>query len=121
MLINGWPQEVPDFFIKSNVDPRELIILFDELQKDLRPSFNEHIHNQRNMNTTLRRQYNTLQMSQGTNMDAELKVEEAKRAIKIFFRDLNKKYLIELGKDENKLAEFARSDYNMNPDVIKED
>jgi len=43
MLNTGRPEQVLQFFKMSDVDPRELIVLFEDLTKDLRPQLNDHI------------------------------------------------------------------------------
>ena len=43
MLNTGHPEQVLQFFKMSDVDPRELIVLFEDLSKDLRPALNSHI------------------------------------------------------------------------------
>ena len=43
MINTGKPEQTLQFFKMTDVDPRELIILFDDLTKDLRPALNDHI------------------------------------------------------------------------------
>ena len=59
MLNNGQPEQVLNFLKMSDIDPRELIILFDDIQKDLRPALNDHIRSMR-QNKDLKQVYNGL-------------------------------------------------------------
>jgi len=43
MLNTGRPEQVLQFLKMSDVDPRELIMLFKELELDLRPNLNDHV------------------------------------------------------------------------------
>ena len=54
-------EQVLNFLKMSDIDPRELIILFDDIQKDLRPALNDHIRSMR-QNKDLKQLYNTLQI-----------------------------------------------------------
>ena len=122
MLNTGHPEHVLQFFKKSDVDPRELIMLFDDLSKDLRPALNDHISAMSGL-TKLEWMYKTIRTngSQGPDFDDTAKLQKAKDALKGLFHHLNQKYLSELRKDEDKQAEFMYSNYALNQNVIKKD
>ena len=60
MLNTGRPEQVLQFFKMSDIDPRELIILFDDLTRDLRPALNDHIRQLKDLKD-LNTQYRVLQ------------------------------------------------------------
>ena len=122
MLNTGHPEKVLQFFKMSDVDPRELIVLFDDLTKDLRPALNDHLGTMQGL-TPLDRVYRGIQRDQSNNQnfDETAKMKEARKALKGLFHHLNQKYLSELRKDEEKQAEFMYSDYAMNQNVIKKE
>ena len=62
MLNIGQPEKMLRHFKLSDVDPRELIFLFDELQQALRPALNDHTNtNHIQGTTTLKKFYNAIQ------------------------------------------------------------
>ena len=115
-----------NFLKMSDVDPRELIILFDDIAEDLRPALNEHIQTMRSTET-LSKNYEALERQErlkddkGRPQAARIKYAEAKKAIRNLFHHLNQRYLSELRKDEDKQAEFMYSDYARNINTIKKD
>ena len=119
MLNSGKPEHVLNFLKMSDVDPRELITLFDDIAEDLRPALNDHIRTMRS-SVTLSKQYETLEKQnrldddKGKPQSARQKYTEAKKAIRTLFHHLNQRYLSELRKDEDKQAEFMYSDYSFN-------
>lgn len=121
MFNTGQPERVFQFFKMSDVDPRELIVLFDDLTRDLRPTFNEHMTSLGNV-VSLDRKYKSIaRNAQQPNFDETQKIGEAKKAMRQLFHHMNQKYLSELRKDEEKQTDFMYSDYNPNPNVIKKE
>ena len=123
MLNTGYPEHVLQFFKMSDIDPRELIILFDDLTRDLRPALNDHIRSTRYKG--LHQLYNTVRTQRVAQEDhtfeVQVKLQKAKDVIKTLFNHLNQKYLSELRKDEDKPAEFMYSTYSHNYEVIKKE
>jgi len=106
----------------SDIDPRELIILFEDLTKDLRPALNDHIDRDRiSTQNVLDRMYRKIERESQSPFNATDKLKKAKAAMKDLFYHLNQKYLSELRKDEDKQAEFMYSTYALNENVIKKD
>ena len=121
MLNTGHPEQVLQFFKMSDVDPRELIVLFEDLSKDLRPALNSHIGALSGL-TPLGRKYGLIGREQNDrNFNEVEKMKQAKVAILQLFHHLNQKYLSELRKDDDKMAEFMYSNYALNQNVIKKD
>lgn len=123
MLNTGKPEQVLQFFKMSDVDPRELIILFEDLTKDLRPALNDHIERLSDQKV-LEKMYKQIEREasrDGKTFEAIDKLRLAKDAMKGLFHHLNQKYLSELRKDEDKQAEFMYSNYALNENVIKKD
>ena len=117
-LLNiGKPDKVLNFFKQSEVDPRLLIMLFKELQEDLRPTLNDHVTNI-GRHIFLSSQY-TSNQTRDTDFDVQREEMKAKTAVKQLLHHLNLKYLSELRKDEDKVADFMQSTWTLNPECIK--
>lgn len=101
MLNTGKPDQVLQFFKNSDVDPRELIMLFKDLESDLRPYLNDHVRLNRGHVYLLERYAKENSMSENAS-DYTLKHNQAKEEIKKLFHYLNQKYLSELRKDDDK-------------------
>jgi len=66
-------------FKLTDVDPRELIFLFDELLQALRPALNDHIQpNHIQQTTTLAKAYRQVQMSSQNDFNPQEKLKKAK-------------------------------------------
>ena len=122
MINIGQPEHMNRHFRLSDVDPRELIFLFDELLQALRPALNDHIQpNHIQQTTTLAKAYRQVQMTSQTDFQPQMKLRSAKEQIVKLFEYLNTGYLKELRKDEEKSAEFMYSEYTQNFNAIKKD
>jgi len=124
MLNLGHPEKMLSFFKNSDVDPRELIILFDDLQKDLRPALSLHIEvNHISKMRGLHQTYSSYQLNypySNEEFDAQSKLLKAKEQLRNLFQHLNQRYLKELRKDEEKVAEFMYSIYCVQQAIKRE-
>ena len=69
MLNIGEPKKMNKHFKMSDVDPRELIFLFDELQQALRPALNDHTNTSQVQKTTTLKKFYSLRQRQSDNFD----------------------------------------------------
>ena len=78
MLNTGQPDNILNFFKMSDVDPRELIMLFKDLYEELRSSLSEHCKLQ-TKHKYLSEYYDTKTRVQGDPNFANFNKEEAHR------------------------------------------
>ena len=100
MLNSGRPQDCEQFFKKSDVDPRGLIILFADLNRALQPSLARHISHPQNIK---------LLDNQPKYKNNEPNKTKAREAIQRVLHHLNTKFVAQLRKNEDALAEFTVS------------
>lgn len=111
-------REVVNLFQNTDIDPRELILLF----KDLYETSNSLKKMVQGVQTTFLRSYlqQYFMNNQGTP-EIEKRHKEAKDAIRGLLEVLNAKYVAELRKDPNKEAEFTKSAFSDIAPKIRED
>lgn len=104
-------KEAVKLFQNSDVDPRELILLFKDLY-DLSTSIRKHVVGvpQVFLRNYLHQHY--MQGNPNQNPDVERKYKEAREEIRRLLEIINSKYVAELRKDPNKDAEFMISQFS---------
>ena len=96
-------------FLKTDIDPRELILLF----KDLYDTSNNLKKMVVGMPSTFLRSYlQSYYMNNTSTPEIDKKHKEAKDTIRGLLEKLNAKYVSELRKDPNKEAEFMVSKFS---------
>ncbi len=102
-------KEAVNEFLKTDIDPRELILLF----KDLYDTSNNLKKMVVGVPTTFLRNYlQNFYLNNTSTPEIEKKHKEAKDAIRGLLEKLNAKYVSELRKDPNKEAEFMVSTFS---------
>jgi len=102
-------KECVNLFQNTDIDPRELILLFKDLY-ETSTSLRKMVQG---VPTTYLRAYMLQNIMQNSNSsDIDKKHKEGKEAIRNLLEILNKKYINELRKDPNKEAEFMESQFS---------
>lgn len=111
-------KQVVGYFKMTDVDPRELILLFKELYQTC-PMIKSMVNNvpEHFLINHLQNQ----QIKNGSSFKIDDKHREAKEHIRSLLEILNAKYAGELRKDPHKEAEFLVSDYSTLSTTIKRD
>jgi hypothetical protein len=122
MLMNSVDYaQVVNWFKQTDIDPREIILLFKDLYQTSQQLQASHVR-QPPKAFLLQTLQNAQQMNKiGGNFNIEQKHAEAKEAMRGLLEIINAKYVAELRKDPNKVADFIHSKYSLMDGILKED
>ena len=110
MLNTGRPKEILYWFKNTDVDPRELLLLFKDLTVTSQVLIQDHVKTL--PLNYLCDTYRKTHAQQDLNFNLDQKHHEAKEAVKGLLEFPNAKYLADLRKDEDKKAEFMYSSFS---------
>lgn len=110
MLNTGHPDQIIQYFKNTDIDPRELILLFAQLSKTSSTLVQQHL---KSLPTNyLYDYYKKTHAQTDVTFDLTKKHAEAKESVKQLLDYLNAKYLSELRRDDTKMAEFMYSNFS---------
>ena len=90
LLLSGEPEQAKNYLRNSDVDPRELILMIDDLRDALRPAINSHMRKKEGSQVppkNLEQRYNVIRHKPGFN--AQSKAMEARKTIREILEHLN--------------------------------
>lgn len=89
LLLSGEPEQAKNYLRNSDVDPRELILMIDDLRDALRPAINSHMRKKEGQAApkNLAQRYAVIRHK--ANFNAQSKAIEAKKTIREILEHLN--------------------------------